>query len=223
MFKNFQCELKRFFHCELNTVNNESAMDRVEKYDITNTSIKNNFYGNEFVFRVKHTIDDEHFVCNCESFESIGIIYCHILKVIAHKKIKLFNVRYVLTRWRKDVIRNHLKKFFLGGYPHMTDEYKKYKELMTYFDEAYNIALDSEIMVQFVRSRLIDLLKDLSNFDHNMIQEVTQNGVTLSGNSGNDHIPNPTPNPVLNVPSPNFADPKMHRSRGRPKEIRYKP
>ncbi|KAJ8562430.1 hypothetical protein K7X08_011721 [Anisodus acutangulus] len=69
--------------------------------------------------------------------------------------------------------------------------------------------------------------------------DVTQNGVTLSGNSrndhipksrpnhvpneGNDHIPNPTPNPVPNGPSPNFVDPEVHRSHGRSKEIRYKP
>ncbi|KAK4364092.1 hypothetical protein RND71_015450 [Anisodus tanguticus] len=125
------------------------------------------------------------------------------------------------------------------GYPHMTNEYKKYKELMTYFDEACNIALDSDIMVQFSRSKLFDLLNDLSNFDHNMIQEVMQNGVTLSENSENDHIPNPTPNPVQNEgndhipnstpnpvpngPSPNFVDPEVHRSHGRPKKIRYKP
>ncbi|KAK4338964.1 hypothetical protein RND71_040426 [Anisodus tanguticus] len=89
------------------------------------------------------------------------------------------------------------------------------------------------------RSRLLDLLNDFLNFDHDMIQEVTQNGVTLSENSKNDHIPNPISNPVsnggndhisnptsnsvLNGPSPNFVDPEMYRSCGRPNEIRYKP
>ncbi|KAK4370177.1 hypothetical protein RND71_009652 [Anisodus tanguticus] len=234
MFEIFQCELKRLFHCDLSLVYNKPFVDRVEKYDITDASIKNDLYGNQFVFRVKHTLYSEHFECNCKSFESKWIV-CFILKVMAYKKTKLFNERYFLIRWRKGVVRHRLKKFFLRGYLHMMDEYKKYKELMTNFNEACNISLDNYIRVQFASSRLLDFLNDLSNFDHDMIQEVTQNGLTLSGNNGNDHIPNPTPNlvpnggnyhisnPILNGPSPNFFDPGVHHSRGRPKEIRYKP
>ncbi|KAK4377404.1 hypothetical protein RND71_003700 [Anisodus tanguticus] len=131
IFVIFQYELKRLFHFDLSIVDNEPVVDRVEKYDIINTSIKNDFYGNQFVFRVKHTLDDEYFEYICKSFELRGIVCCHILKVMSHKKTKLFNETYVLTRWRKGVVRHHLEKFFLGGYPHMTDEYKKYKELMS--------------------------------------------------------------------------------------------
>ncbi|KAK4373014.1 hypothetical protein RND71_008398 [Anisodus tanguticus] len=131
-------------------------------------------YGQEGIDWFSKLYSDRENRCQYTLITTSGMGCYRLKEVMEHKKTKLFNERYVLTRWSKDVVRHHLKKFILGGYPHMTDEYKKYKELMRFFDEACNIALDSDIMVQFARSRLLDLLNNLYNFDHDMIQEVTQ-------------------------------------------------
>ncbi|KAH0669967.1 hypothetical protein KY285_024117 [Solanum tuberosum] len=64
------------------------------------------------------------------------------LKRLYHCEIERhhdFNVvegveKYILRRWRRDVIRPHIGKFFQGGYPSMTDEYKKYNSLKKWFD-----------------------------------------------------------------------------------------
>ncbi|XP_059315504.1 protein FAR-RED IMPAIRED RESPONSE 1-like [Lycium ferocissimum] len=96
---------------------NEKELNSEHKSRYTKTSCES-----MFSWEGKTYYMGEHFDCNCKSFESRGMVYCNILKVIADKKIEYLHERYILTRWRKDVVRHHLKNFFLGGYPHMTED-----------------------------------------------------------------------------------------------------
>ncbi|KAL8464078.1 hypothetical protein ACS0TY_033845 [Phlomoides rotata] len=66
--------------------------------------------------------------------------------VLAQKNIQTVNNRYVLRRWRKDVNRRHSNIFFVGGYPHMTEEYKK-------FQECIEIAMCSSEKLEFIKER----------------------------------------------------------------------
>ncbi|KAI5659678.1 hypothetical protein M9H77_28471 [Catharanthus roseus] len=50
-------------------------------------------------------------------------------------------------RWRKDVIRRHKRIFFGEGYPHMSMEFEKYKELEKIFNEIMDLAFSSEARI----------------------------------------------------------------------------
>ena len=53
------------------------------------------------------------------------------------------NERYFPNRWRKDLFRRHLRILFMGGYPNMTDEYKKFMEIQNTFNQCADLALDA--------------------------------------------------------------------------------
>ncbi|KAH0685490.1 hypothetical protein KY290_016968 [Solanum tuberosum] len=44
---------------------------------------------------------------------------------------------------KRDVIHPHIGKFFQGGYPSITDEYKKYNSLKKWFDRNCDVVLDN--------------------------------------------------------------------------------
>ncbi|KAL8512318.1 hypothetical protein ACS0TY_018697 [Phlomoides rotata] len=62
--------------------------------------------------------------CNCRSHEFKGNIVLSHNNGVGSDNIQAVNERYLLQRWRKDVYR---------GYPHMTEEYKKFQEVEKYF------------------------------------------------------------------------------------------
>ncbi|XP_016484197.1 protein FAR-RED IMPAIRED RESPONSE 1-like [Nicotiana tabacum] len=99
----------------------------------------------------------------CKWFESRGILCYHILKILSHKKIDKIDERYILTRWRSDVIRPHLNRFHQVGYPNMAPEYKTYKSMLKYFDMACDIALGTSVKVQCVKHNLKKMVHDLQN------------------------------------------------------------
>ncbi|KAF2305275.1 hypothetical protein GH714_003445 [Hevea brasiliensis] len=101
----------------------------IERHKIMEKSIINNWFRREFVYDVEYRENGQYFSCNCKKFESKGILCCHIMRLMSLKDIKFINERYLLRRWRKDVNRVHSKKFFHGGYPHMTEEFEKYREM----------------------------------------------------------------------------------------------
>ncbi|XP_060210309.1 protein FAR1-RELATED SEQUENCE 5-like [Lycium barbarum] len=90
-------------------------------------------------------INGSYLECNCKNFQSAGIVCCYILEVMRHKRIQKIPDWYILRRWRRYVIRPHLKKFFPGGYPTMTDEFKKYNMLKKWFDRICDVALENEL------------------------------------------------------------------------------
>ncbi|XP_052209300.1 protein FAR-RED IMPAIRED RESPONSE 1-like [Diospyros lotus] len=99
---------------------------------------------------------------------TMGIPCCHIFKLMSFKDMKVINERYILRRWRKDVVRRHSEIFFAGGYPHMTDEFKKFKEVECYFQECTNMAFGSREKMEFIQRRLAALKNDLINWNDTM-------------------------------------------------------
>nr|XP_016488086.1 PREDICTED: protein FAR-RED IMPAIRED RESPONSE 1-like [Nicotiana tabacum] len=100
---------------------------------------------------------------SCKWFESRGILCFHILKILSHKKIDKIDERYMLTKWRSNVIRPHLNRFHQVGYPNMTPEYKTYRSMLKYFDMACDIALGTSVKVQYVKHSLKKMVHNLQN------------------------------------------------------------
>ncbi|XP_049368959.1 protein FAR1-RELATED SEQUENCE 4-like [Solanum verrucosum] len=135
--------LKQLYHCEIERHHDFNVVEGVEKYSVTDYSISNDFHGNRFVYNVEYRPRNQYLDCNCKKFQSKGVVCCHILKTMSHCRIKMFHDGYILRRWRRDVIRPHIGKFFQEGYPSMTDEYKKYNSLKKWFDRNCDVVLDN--------------------------------------------------------------------------------
>ena len=69
----------------------------------------------------------------------------------SEKNMEEINERYFPNRWRKDVFRRHSRIFFMGGYPNMTDDYKKFMELQNTFNQCTDLALDAPTKSQFLK------------------------------------------------------------------------
>ncbi|KAK9165209.1 hypothetical protein Scep_000400 [Stephania cephalantha] len=59
------------------------------------------------------------------------------------KGIARVHERYIIRRWRKDVLRRHLSIVHSGGYPQMTYEYKKFNEIERALHEAVDLCTNN--------------------------------------------------------------------------------
>ncbi|KAL8491495.1 hypothetical protein ACS0TY_023201 [Phlomoides rotata] len=90
----------------------------------------------EFTYTVEWKPREEYINCNCRKFEFKGILCCHIMKVLAQKNIQEVNERY-----------------FLRGYPHMTEEYKKYQIIEKQFQHCADLAMGSIEKMEFIEQQ----------------------------------------------------------------------
>ncbi|KAF3623533.1 hypothetical protein FXO38_30697 [Capsicum annuum] len=65
---------------------------------------------------------------------AILIDQCESIKAAIGEVLPNTIHRYILRRWRRDIVRPHLSKFFPGGYPTMTDEYPVYNGIKKWLD-----------------------------------------------------------------------------------------
>ncbi|KAF3669002.1 hypothetical protein FXO38_07799 [Capsicum annuum] len=122
----FRVHVVRLPHCEIERHVDFNAVEGVEVYNVTDCFIRSDYHGDNFVFTVEYCPANQYIECNYKTFESKGIVCCHIMRMMTFKKIRLFHDRYILRHWRRDIVRPHLSKFFSGGYPIMTGEYRVY-------------------------------------------------------------------------------------------------
>ncbi|KAL8546643.1 hypothetical protein ACS0TY_006387 [Phlomoides rotata] len=126
--------------------------------------------------------------------------------VLAQKNIQSVNERYVLRRWRKDVNRRHSNIFFAGGYPHMTEEYKKFQEVEIFFQQCIDIVMCSSGKLEFIKERCTEMKDALVNW-----VPTTSDNVPPSQTTENTQVGGGTP--ILN--------PVVTTTRGRPWSNRY--
>ncbi|XP_058002193.1 protein FAR-RED IMPAIRED RESPONSE 1-like [Hevea brasiliensis] len=216
IFKLVQEEIKRMWYCHVIQPTEEGRREAdnepgIERHKIMEKSIINNWFRREFVYDVEYRENGQYFSCNCKKFESKGILCCHIMRLMSLKDIKFINERYLLRRWRKDVNRVHSKKFFHGGYPHMTEEFEKYREMERLFQEASDLAYDDN-KIKFVKQRLAELKRDLLSWNDGMIAPTSNAQVIIDTNNADENEENERV--ILN--------PHVTRSRGRPRINRHK-
>ncbi|XP_074305903.1 protein FAR-RED IMPAIRED RESPONSE 1-like [Silene latifolia] len=65
-------------------------------------------------YNVTANLDFGEFNCTCKLFEFKGILCRHIIRVLQLKKVQFIPDKYILNRWRKDLVR---------GYEHLPVEY----------------------------------------------------------------------------------------------------
>ncbi|KAL8514440.1 hypothetical protein ACS0TY_013522 [Phlomoides rotata] len=94
------------------------------------------------------------------------------MTVVALKDIQNVNDMYVLSRWRKDVYQRYSNIIFVGGYPHMTDEYKKFQEVEKHFQECTNLTMGSVKKMEFIKERCIQMRNELLNWNPTMTSNV---------------------------------------------------
>ncbi|KAK9120721.1 hypothetical protein Syun_018338 [Stephania yunnanensis] len=148
-----QGEINGMMYCHLNpnNENDTSSIPGVEKFNIKEYSIKN-CYCKEFSYTVEYRANGQYFDCNCRKFESSGILCRHIFEVMKMKGIAKVHVRYIMRSWRKDVLRRHLIIVHSRGYPQMTDEYKKFKEIERALHEAVDLCSNNPARLGFLKT-----------------------------------------------------------------------
>ncbi|KAF2297857.1 hypothetical protein GH714_004146 [Hevea brasiliensis] len=95
----------------------------------------------------------------------------------------------ITERWRKDVNRVYSKKFFCGGYPHITEEFEKYREMKRLFQEALDLAYDDN-KIGFVKQRLAELKQDLLSWNDGMIAPTSNAQATIETNNVDENEEN---------------------------------
>ncbi|KAL8502878.1 hypothetical protein ACS0TY_021846 [Phlomoides rotata] len=105
-------------------------------------------------FLVRSIVNDsflKEYTYTISKIEFKGILCCHILLVLAQKNIQTVNERYVLRRWGEDVNQRYYNIFFVGGYPHLTEEYKKIQEVEKKFQQCIEIPMGSPKKLEFIK------------------------------------------------------------------------
>ncbi|PHT51784.1 hypothetical protein CQW23_06246 [Capsicum baccatum] len=141
----FRVHVVRLPHCEIKSHVNFDAVEGFKVYNVTDYSIQSDYHGDNFFFTVEYYPSNQYIECNCKTFKSEGIVCCHIIRTMTFKRIHLFHDIYILRRWRRDIVRPHLSKFFPRGYLTMMDEYRVYNGIRKWFNRKYNLVLDCPV------------------------------------------------------------------------------
>lgn len=64
-------------------------------------------WGNNFHVLYKRTLKE--IFCICRLFEVLGIVCSHCIQVLKHEREFCIDDKYIVDRWRKDIIRENLK------------------------------------------------------------------------------------------------------------------
>ncbi|KAK9109957.1 hypothetical protein Sjap_018017 [Stephania japonica] len=162
IFKKVQREIADMIYCHLDP-NNEidvSSVPSVEKFNIKEYGISN-WYCKEFLYTVEFRANGQYFDCNCRKFDFCGLLCKHIFEVMKIKNITRVHERYILRRWRKDVLRRHSSIVYSGGYPHMTDEYKKFQEIERALHEAVDLCKNNPASMGFLKREMDALIEKI--------------------------------------------------------------
>ncbi|KAK9084499.1 hypothetical protein Syun_031498 [Stephania yunnanensis] len=107
----------------------------------------------------------QYFDCNCRKFDFCGLLCKHIFEVMKIKNITRVHERCILRRWRKDVLRRHSSIIYSGGYPHMTDEYKKFQETERALHEAIDLCKNNPAGMGFLKREMVALIEKIRSGD----------------------------------------------------------
>ncbi|XP_021747106.1 protein FAR1-RELATED SEQUENCE 4-like [Chenopodium quinoa] len=96
--------------------------------------------------------------CDCRKFEKDGILCRHVIRVWDQNKVKDIPPKYVISRWRKDVIRRHTRVKVAYHDPSQTEECKRYNTLLpdleSLCEEASTVNDDTVEIVQAAVKKL---------------------------------------------------------------------
>lgn len=113
MFGKVQDEIDRIIYCTIVPTDGSLVLEvGAEKYNVLERNIGRNAFTREFIYSVDYHGVGQFLNCNCKKFEFMGIICCHIFRVMTHLVLQDIHDRYILDRWRIDVFIRHCSIFF---------------------------------------------------------------------------------------------------------------
>ncbi|XP_019251240.1 PREDICTED: protein FAR1-RELATED SEQUENCE 5-like [Nicotiana attenuata] len=98
VYEFFKTQLRKLYHCEVSSPDDHQVVPGVEKIIVSDYSVIKKNDGNPVEYTIEYIPIGDYFSCSCKWFKSRGILYCHILKILSHKKIDKIDERYILTR-----------------------------------------------------------------------------------------------------------------------------
>ncbi|XP_021749729.1 protein FAR1-RELATED SEQUENCE 6-like [Chenopodium quinoa] len=72
--------------------------------------------------------------CDCRRFEAHGILCKHCIRVLDKNKVVKIPDKYIVDRWRKDIVRKHTRVRVAYYDPTRTPEVKKFNNMMNVFE-----------------------------------------------------------------------------------------
>lgn len=112
-------------------------------------------------FNVEIDTDKGEFNCECKLFEFTGILCKHILRCIELEEIRFIPQKYILDRWRKDVVREY-ERIRVGYYdPDHSDRVKKLLDIAIKNDNISKLAMQDDEAFEKYQRAADGLIKDL--------------------------------------------------------------
>ncbi|XP_024163734.1 protein FAR1-RELATED SEQUENCE 9-like [Rosa chinensis] len=154
MFQLFESE---FVGCMGVRLKKVSSLDKVHIYEAIED-------GRQSVHKIEYNSTSLSISCSCKSFESLGILCRHALKVFDTNNITSLPTRYVLKRWTKEAKKGIVVSNDTGG---GTSENSKsarvlhLSELMHEGNSVYDIASLTSSGTKIVKDLLTEAMKRL--------------------------------------------------------------
>ncbi|XP_057739767.1 protein FAR1-RELATED SEQUENCE 5-like [Arachis stenosperma] len=133
MFRKVQTEFGKNGDCTIRAFAKEgdSVYVKVEEEKLVNEKTRYVTYGVHFD-RLTEEVQ-----CECNMFESSGILYCHCLAVFSSYKINRIPTFYVLPRWSKNIKRKHTYIKSSHNVSHLDESHNLFRGLCANF---FNVA-----------------------------------------------------------------------------------
>ncbi|KAK3217813.1 hypothetical protein Dsin_011783 [Dipteronia sinensis] len=203
-FKDFQQELSANLYCEVSL--------HKENFPCSEFTVGENVMVGNIITTIPFTVllkeADFEINCNCRLFEFKGIICRHVIAVLIHKKIFFALDKYILMRWRKDVIRCHTKVKI--GYDNWSikPEGHRFDKMCNSFYKVAHLATSNDDNCNIVLEMINDLKMKLISYEGD--DRSIQRTINLSDDTADKNFHG------ASKENRNILTPMAVRSKGRP-------
>ncbi|XP_056697722.1 protein FAR1-RELATED SEQUENCE 5-like [Spinacia oleracea] len=95
--------------------------------------------------------------CECKHFEFRGILCCRVVRVYHEEDVECVPEKYILSRWRKDLVRNYTTVPVPYYTPDKNPQAKRYIALSKEFEDIASVAIIDEKPYSFLMESLSKL------------------------------------------------------------------
>ncbi|XP_058217284.1 protein FAR-RED ELONGATED HYPOCOTYL 3-like [Rhododendron vialii] len=110
-----------------------------------------------FTFLVHFNEETREAYCNCQFFESKGMVCAHTISVWSKKKLEEVPEKYVLRRWMKNLVRSHTKVKVSYVEWQCEPEFARFDRMLKVFKEAADVAMYSTANTDRMVARLKEI------------------------------------------------------------------
>ncbi|XP_057251444.1 protein FAR1-RELATED SEQUENCE 1-like [Beta vulgaris subsp. vulgaris] len=108
-------------------------------------------------FKVTFDRDSYDVKCECKNFEFRGILCCHVVRVYHEEDVECVPEKYILSRWRKDMVRDYTTVPVPYYTPDKNPQAKRHSSLYREFEEIASLAIIDEKPYSFLMESLSKL------------------------------------------------------------------